>query len=219
MSKKKADLFAFYIMAVVGGIFGGYAVFSVGLLGAGQSTNLIMIIMSIIGKDIRQLLIRLGFISVFAVATAATRIIKEKCRFDIRVASIIVDVICTVAVAAIPDNADSMLLLYPVIFGMAFQYNSFSGALGFTSASVFSSNNYRQFIDSITEYLCTKNPEIKRKVLFYGGSLLFFHIGVTAAVIGMIMYGKITVLMAIIPIIAAFPTVLISNRNDADKTK
>lgn len=210
--KKITDLLAFYIMSAVGGIFGGYTVISVGILGAAQSMNLITLIMGIFGRDIKQILIRAGFLAVFAVGTIATRIIKERCKIDVRTVSIIVDIICTAVVAAIPDTVDAMIVLYPIIFAMAFQYNSFTGALGFASSSVFSSNNFRQFTDSAAEYFCTKKQEAKRKCLFFAGSLLFFHIGVTVAVVGMALCGKIFVTAAILPIAAALVLVCRSHK-------
>lgn len=215
MSKKAAELSAFYIMAVVGGVFGGYTIISVGQLGAAQSTNLITLIMSIFGKDMNQLLARLGLLAAFAVGTAATRIIKERCKSDVRIVSIIIDFICTATVAAIPDETNAMLELYPIVFGMAFQYTSFTGALGFASASVFSSNNFRQFIDSGTDYLCTKKKEAGNKFLFFGGSLLFYHIGVIASVAGVLLFGKVAIVIAFAPIAAALPIVLAANRKNA----
>lgn len=217
MKKKTADLLAFYTMAVVGGIFGGYTVAYAGILGAAQSTNMITFIMSIFGRDIKEMLIRAGLLAVFALGTAATRVIKERCKFDIRTAGVIVDIICTTAVALIPENAEPMLMLYPAVFAMAFQYNSFTGALGFASSSVFSSNNFRQFIDSAAEYFCTKKSEAKKKALFFAGSLFSFHIGVTAAIAGTMLFGKMTVACAFIPIIAAIVSVIISHRRSEEE--
>lgn len=216
MSKKTADIAAFYIMSVVGGFFGGYTVIYAGILGAAQSTNIITFIMSIFGRDVKEMLIRLGFLAVFAAGTAATRVIKERCRFDIRTAGVVVAIICAAAVLIIPDVSDGIIALYPIIFGMAFQYNSFTGALGFASSSVFSSNNFRQFVDSATEYICTKRFSAKKKCLFFAGSLFFYHIGVTTAVIGTMLMGKEAAVLAFLPIAISIAPLVVSHRKSEE---
>jgi len=217
MKRKTADTLAFYIMAAAGGIFGGFTVIYAGILGAAQSTNLITFIIALFGRDVKEMLVRVGLLAVFALGTASTRIIKECCKLDIRTASIIVDIICTAVILLIPERVDPMLVIYPAVFAMAFQYNSFTGALGFASSSVFSSNNFRQFIDSAAEYFCTRKFQAKKKCVFFAGSLFSFHVGVIIAVAGTLLFGKISIAAAFIPVFAAIAPVLVSYRKNVEE--
>lgn len=69
--------------------------------------------------------------------------------------------------------------------GIAYDQNAEEGewvaytqAAGFNSATIFSTNNLRQSVEGLTDYLCTREEKYFRKFAFYGATLLCFHLGV-----------------------------------------
>ena len=87
------------------------------------------------------------------------------------------DLAACLGLARIPAETDPILALYPMFFATAVQWVAFSQAAGFNCATIFSTNNLRQFTEGATEYLCGRDPEQLRKLRFYGGTLLCFHLG------------------------------------------
>jgi len=55
-----------------------------------------------------------------------------------------------------------VLGLYPIFFAMAFQWCSFKGIGGYNSATVFSTNNLRQFVSAVTLFADEKKQEHER---------------------------------------------------------
>ena len=88
-----------------------------------------------------------------------------------------IDLAACLLLALIPEETDPILALYPMFFATAVQWVAYSQAAGFNCATIFSTNNLRQFTEGATEYLCGRDPEQLRKLRFYGGTLLCFHLG------------------------------------------
>ena len=55
------------------------------------------------------------------------------------------------------------------------------GARGFSSSTIFSTNNFRQFTAALTEVVLNQNEEQKDKARFFGGTLVSFHAGVAVS--------------------------------------
>ena len=71
-----------------------------------------------------------------------------------------------------------MLALYPMFFAMAVQWLAFTSASGFSSATVFSTNNTRQFVTGLTEYFYSHEKSHLLRAKFFAGTLICFHSGV-----------------------------------------
>ena len=67
--------------------------------------------------------------------------------------------------------------LYPIFFCSAFQWGVYSSANGYNSATIFSSNNFKQAMLGWTQYFLTKDPEFKKKGILYTNTVLSFFIG------------------------------------------
>ena len=87
------------------------------------------------------------------------------------------DLAACLLLARIPAEADPILALYPMFFATAVQWVAYSRAAGYNCATIFSTNNLRQFTEGVTEYLCAREAEQLRKLKFYGGTLACFHLG------------------------------------------
>ena len=95
-----------------------------------------------------------------------------------------------------------MIYILPLFFVMPFQWSVFSGANGYNASTIFSSNNFRQFATSLTEYICTKDRKAFLKAKFYAKTLLSYYAGVFFSAIGTLIYGKESLFLLILPIIA-----------------
>ncbi len=91
--------------------------------------------------------------------------------------AIAADFAACLLLAWIPAETDPILALYPMFFATALQWSAYTQAAGYNCATIFSTNNLRQFTEGVTEYLCTHEGEPLRKLRFYGGTLLCFHLG------------------------------------------
>lgn len=102
---------------------------------------------------------------------------------------------------------DPVAALYPVFFVTAFQWCVFQGAKGYTSSTIFSTNNLKQTVFSITEYFIYRKEENVRKqkaekAVVFGGMLFSFHIGVGFGYLMWLQYGIHSVWFGSIPLLA-----------------
>ena len=97
-----------------------------------------------------------------------------------------------------------VLGLYPIFFAMAFQWCSFKGIGNYNSATVFSTNNLRQFVSAVTLFADEKKQEYLQKLKFYGGTLLSFHVGVGAACVAWQFFDVTSIWLCFLALPAAF---------------
>lgn len=71
-----------------------------------------------------------------------------------------------------------MVALYPVAFAMSIQWCSFRGVRKNTSATTFSTGNFRQLVTSIFNYAADRKQEDLFRIRFYILTMLTFHSGV-----------------------------------------
>ena len=169
-----------HAMALSGGFFGMYALLiRSATFGSSETSNLIYLVVAGLSGSVHSFLIRLGalicYIAGIVFATLAPKFWKNT---DLRYLSIGINVLACLLLAQFPGEMDPVLALYPMFFATAVQWLAFTGAAGYNSATIFSTNNLRQCFSSLTEYLYEKKPEHKRKCIFYTGTLLCFHLGV-----------------------------------------
>ena len=72
---------------------------------------------------------------------------------DLHYISIGIDILACLLLAGLPEQMDPVLALYPMFFATAVQWLAFTGAAGYNSATIFSTNNLRQCFASLSEYL------------------------------------------------------------------
>ena len=166
-------------MAAVGGFFGVYALLARGgTFGSSETANLIYLVVAGLDGTWGSALVRLGatacYIAGIVLAVLWRRYGREA---RLRGLSIAVDSAVCLLLAWIPAETDPILALYPMFFATAVQWVAFSRAAGYNCATIFSTNNLRQFTEGVTEYLCTREPEQLRKLKFFGGTLVCFHLG------------------------------------------
>lgn len=167
-------------MAAAGGFFGVYALLTRGgTFGSSETSNLIYLVVSGLDGTWGPALIRLGGTACYIAGIVFAVLLRRYGRRpQAQILSISVDFAACLLLAWIPAETDPILALYPMFFATAVQWVSFSQAAGYNCATIFSTNNLRQFTEGVTEFLCTREAEQLRKLKFYGGTLACFHLGV-----------------------------------------
>ena len=196
-------------MAVIGGFMGGYAILNHhDLFGSAQTANMISIAMDAAGRLDADFFVRVLGLLVYMAGLAST-VILPKLNINLKLFSVCLDAAALVLVGLLPGGLNDFIALYPLFFASSVQWCSFKGADGFVSASIFSTNNLRQFTTSFTEYFCSRDREALRKGKFYGKVLFFFHSGVAAAFLSCQAFGLKGAWIGLIPVCSALVLVCI----------
>lgn len=171
-----------YVMAVIGGFLGGYAVLTrSGVFASAETSNLIYLVLMIAGQDFSDFLIRLGALAIYIGGIVIVSAMSHLTTKDKRMFAILVDAAVILIQGFIPQDVDNMLATYLIFFATAVQWSSFAGIKGYVISTIFCTNNLRQFVTAALDYGFTKDPNMAVKREVYGFTLLFFHIGVLVA--------------------------------------
>ena len=169
-----------FTMAVIGGFIGVYGILiRQDLFGNSQTSNVIFIVISILGRKIFDFITRFFALLIYMAGTVIVVIWKKKIPYDVRYFAIAVDFFSLIILGLLPRNMDPVIGLYPIFFSASDQWNVFAGVHGYNCSTIFSTNNIKQFTISSTEYLLEKDPKKKHRATFYGLTLLSFYFGVT----------------------------------------
>lgn len=211
--KKMITRFLHYNMAAFGGFLGCYAVMlRADFLGNAQTSNLLYLVISIIGRDINQFLLRVGALLLYVSAAMLFVIIKKKTNYNIKLISLIIDLGAVITLSLLPVEMNPILALYPIFFAMSFQWNSFPGEYGYASSTIFSTNNLRQVSLSIAEYLVDKEKKSLHKAIFFAGTLLGFHLGIAIAYVSVNVFGVKATLVDMIFLVTGSILLFLENR-------
>ena len=193
----RSEVWAHFIMAVCGGFFGGYAIFGrMAVFGSAQTANLIELVGDILGRNLTDASLRLGALLLYAAAMVIFVVLRA------------VDAAAAAATAAMPEQMDPVLALYPVFFAMSFQWCVFKGAEGYACSTIFSTNNLKQTVLSFTEYFMVREDDEEertkklKKGRFFGETILFFHASVAAAFLALHVMGLSAVWLVMLPLFA-----------------
>lgn len=196
-------------VAVTGGYLGVYAILCRSdFFGNAQTSNLIYIVMGLLGHNMLDVIIRIGGLLVYALGLSCAVILSKKYHRNVHPISLIINFITVFILGFLPAEMDAILGLYPIFFAMAFQWNSFPGAYGFTASTIFSTNNTRQTVNGLVEYAITHEKKYLQQAAFFGGTLLCFHIGVAFSWITHHFMGIHSVWLCTVPL--SISTVLIA---------
>ena len=172
------DFYRHLGFACVGGFFGAYAILCrCGVMGSAQTMNLLeLVINALFGEGSKALLHVIAF-AIYILGTMLMVLLPHYCHADMHRLSPIIDGLVAVIIAFFPEDMNVVVGLYPIYFAMSVQWSSFSGARGFYSSTIFSTNNTKQASLSLAEFICDKDKIHLRKTFFYACTLLSFHVG------------------------------------------
>ena len=182
MKQKRADLNLHRIMCVVGGFMGAYAILiRCDNLGSAQTSNLIYLVLNLLGRDLPAFLIRLGGVFVYFLAIEITVLLEKKTQIDLKKYALFAEGGCLLILGFLSKDADPVLCLYPIFFMMSTQWCVFHGTGGYNSSTIFSTNNFKQFSLALGSYVLEKDSASREKMILFANSLIFFHIGVAVS--------------------------------------
>ncbi len=200
----KRQNFMHYNMALVGGIFGGFAVCNLGeIFGNAQTLNLMGIVRSLIycepGVFLLRFIAALLYFLGFTLAAVLPKFLKSKTELI----SFGIDAAAFLTLLLMPESIPPYISLYPIFFATAFQWTAFEYIDGYNCSTIFSSNNYRQFLTSAVQLAIDRDRSRITKIRVFGLTLLYFHIGVALACAGSLFFGRLSAALGIIALIPA----------------
>jgi uncharacterized membrane protein YoaK (UPF0700 family) len=170
-------------MALIGGYLGIYAILCRGdFLGNAQTSNLIYLVHSLCGRNWLDVGLRLIAVFLYMAGIALTVLVSKRWHGNLHIVSLCVTSIAVCILGLLPADVNNVVGLFPIFFAMAVQWNSFPGACGYVSSSIFSTNNVRQVATALTEYAITHDKKQLHKAKFFAETLLCFHLGVVVSI-------------------------------------
>lgn len=217
MEQEDLTCWIHHSMAITGGYLGVYALLCRDdFFGNALTSNLIYIVTSLLGQDLLDVVIRIGGVLLYAAGVAATVILTKKYHKKLSMYSLIINYIAVLILGFLPADMDPILGLYPIFFAMAFQWNAFPGAYGYNASSIFSTNNFRQVANALTEYSITHEQKQLKKAWFYGGTLICFHIGVVFSWVAHAYIGIRSVWFCAVPLLLSTALIVLEARQTAE---
>ena len=112
-------------------------------------------------------------------------VLEKRSSWDVKRVSIVIDLAAVAVSGFIPEGINPFAALYPVFFASSFQWCAFKGAGSYVSATIFSTNNLKQTVTAAVEACLSRrdgeaHDKMVQKALFFGGTLVCFHLGVAA---------------------------------------
>lgn len=213
-----------HMMALCGGFFGVYAVINrMGVFGSAQTSNLIELVCDFLGRDPMEISLRVLALVFYGAAMVLYVALEKKTSWNLEYTAIAIDLAVAAVMGLIPAEVNPFVALYPVFFATAFQWCTFTGAKGYVSATIFSTNNLKQTVTSFADYLLSGKEEAGRekkleKALFYGGTLLYFHVGVAAGYGASLLWGTRSIWLCALPLLGTAALIETSRRVPAAET-
>lgn len=197
----KKESWLHFCVSSVGGFMGAYAITNHGdLLASSQTANLIHIVQNLFSSDHSMLIFMLLAAVVYACGNVAYVLINRFVKTDARIVSLCITASAFLLVSLLNFVENSYLAMLPLFFTAPVQWNAFAGDAGYGSSTIFSTNNIRQAVTSLTSYLIDGDIKMKRKAQFFGCTLLFFHIGAAVACVTGILWARESIWWGFLPL-------------------
>ena len=91
-----------FVMAVCGGLFGGYAIFGLmAVFGSAQTANLIEMVGDILGRNLADASLRLGALLIYAAAIVLFAVLRKKTPLNLKYLATAVDAAAAAAAGGV----------------------------------------------------------------------------------------------------------------------
>lgn len=178
-TKTRKNNLLHYTMSFVGGIFAIYSLLErSNVFGSAETSNMILLVNDFLKWDIFHIIIRLGSLIVYASGIILTLYMDKYHPDSKKIICIIIDCFAALILGFLPQNINPIIALYPVAFAMSIQWCTFRGVGNNSSATTFSTGNFRQLVTIIFNYITEKHEEDLFRIRFYVITMLSFHTGV-----------------------------------------
>lgn len=200
----KKDIAIHFLMCFVGGFMGAYAlIIHAGNYASAQTKNMIDMMIALLGGNLREFALRVLAVVVYFLGIALYVIVKNKTALNPQRYALAVEAVTAVGVCFIPDFVKPVVAILPIFFMMSTQWSAFHGTYGYTSSTIFSTNNLKQASSGLMEYLCNGERAQLEKAKYFGSTILSFHIGVAAAYFACMLLHRFSAVLCLVPIGAA----------------
>lgn len=191
-------------MSFVGGIFAIYALLEhSNVFGSAETSNMILLVGSLLHWDLFHILIRVGNLIVYA-AGITTALWMAKYHASVqKMICIAIDAAAAGLLILIPADTPPIAALYPVAFAMSIQWCTFRGVNNNPSATTFSTGNFRQLITNIFNWFTERKSDSLSNVKFYILTIFSFHFGVAVIYILRPYIPHNSIVIVYIPLAAA----------------
>ena len=190
-----------YAVSTIGGFMGGYAIFNhCDFFGNAQTANLIHIVCKIFSADFSALAFLVLALITYILGNVFYVLAEKFIRHDLRLISLVMTSCAVVIIGLFPNIANHYIAVLPILFVMPIQWNAYRTAAGYASATIFSSNNLRIAVMSLTRYIIDKDKKQGEQAGFYWLTLLGFHSGVALACVASVFLGTMSVWFCFVPI-------------------
>jgi len=208
------DTILHYIMSLIGGFLGTYALLlRGGNFGSAQTGNFLEAMISLSEGDFTSVAIRAGGGIVYASALIFSYLLSNCTNVNMKTMVLKVEVVGLLIAAMIPETADPILALYPIFAMMSFQWGTYSGAKGYNSASIFTTNNFKQCVLGWTQYIHQHDPKAKEKACLYTFTVFSFLGGALLGAVSTEYLGTYAAFICYVPLFAAYTVLLCSQRS------
>ena len=202
--QKELDMILHWNLTLVGGFLGTYAILlHAGNFGSAQTGNVMEMAAALTGKKFAEVGIRFLAFLIFGSAIVISYLLTNFTKLDMRKLVLWVDAAGLTVTAMMPEGMSAVVSLYPIFFCSAFQWGSYSGASGYNSASIFTTNNFKQSLLAWTQFVLTKDPEFRRKGIMYTMTVLSFFVGACIGCVSVYTYGAYGAFIGFVPLIVA----------------
>ena len=157
-------------------------------------------------------MLHIGALVIYVTGTMMTVLLPHFFGLDMRRIAPLIDALACIALCFIPADANVILALYPIFFAMSVQWSTFSGAKGFVSSTIFSTNNTKQASLAFAQYIADGDREHFKKVKFYVFTLLAFHFGAAIGFFAVKLMGVQGAWVNIILVAAAYSMVVCEDK-------
>ena len=190
-----------YAVSTIGGFMGGYAIFNhCDFFGNAQTANLIHIVCKIFSADFLALAFLVLALITYILGNVFYVLAEKFIRHDLRLISLVMTSCAVVVIGLFPNIANHYIAVLPILFVMPIQWNAYRTAAGYASATIFSSNNLRIAVMSLTRYIIDRDKKQGEQARFYWLTLLSFHSGVALACVASVFLGTMSVWFCFVPI-------------------
>ena len=190
-----------YAVSTIGGFTGGYAIFNhCDFFGNAQTANLIHIVCKIFSADFSALAFLVLALITYILGNVFYVLAEKFIKHDLRLISLVMTSCAVVVIGLFPNIANHYIAVLPILFVMPIQWNAYRTAGGYVSATIFSTNNLRIAVMSLTRYIIDKDKKQGEQARFYWLTLLGFHSGVALACVASVFLGTMSVWFCFVPI-------------------
>lgn len=148
------------------------------MFGSAETSNMILLVNDLLNRDLFHIIIRIISLIVYAGGIVASLWMSKYHSSLQKMICIAIDAVAAIVLILIPTDAHPVMALYPVAFAMSVQWCTFRGVGKNSSATTFSTGNFRQLVSNIFNYSTEREREYLSNIKFYILTMLSFHFGI-----------------------------------------